>query len=110
MKCNTEACHRTGDFIDLRYDVTTPQDLGCKCMPTSQGLHVCKVTPKNNGRMFGTKSGDSQSTFGGLSHVVMESDGLGDVSVDAEDGTMIAGVTEDKKMMNLTEDHCSERT
>ena len=98
MTFNIETRHETKDFKDLSYDAMKPQGFECEFVPNSQGLHVHKVNPKNKGRTLGTNSGDSKSFFGRSCHVVIESDGseVEDVSIDAGNDTIVAGVTEDK--------------
>ena len=91
MTYDTKNHHKTRNIEDLSYTVITPEGKSCTFSPTPQGLHVFKINEIRSGIIFGSKSQNNVTIFGGACHALMEDEDepnaeiTGVSSVDGED-------------------------
>ena len=72
MNYDADEHHKSGNIDDLKYDMTNLEGRCCKLSPTPQVLHVLKIKSHRNGNIFGSKSLNNATIFGGSCRALIE--------------------------------------
>ena len=71
---DTSKYNKSGNIEDLSYNVTTQEGVKYKFSPMPQELHVHRIGIKQDKNIFGNKSANNMTIFGGSYHTLVEND------------------------------------